>query len=108
MDVTTRNLLDTHTFIWFVEADQRLTSLARKEIETIDATNFVSIASIWEIAIKISRGRLELKTPFSKINEQLEVNFFEILPVSFKDTLLVSSLRSIMMIHLTGLSLRRL
>lgn len=60
------NLLDTHTFIWFVEGDAQVSAKARKAIEETGVENFVSIASLWEIAIKISLGKLEIKTPFQK------------------------------------------
>jgi len=61
------NLLDTHALIWFLDGDSNLSDNARKAIEDKDAINFVSIASLWEIAIKISLSKLELKTPFSEI-----------------------------------------
>ena len=86
------NLLDTHTFIWFVEGDSRLSEKARKAIEKEGAENFVSIASLWEIAIKISLGKLELKTPFSRILEETVKNGFKLLPISFEDTLALTNL----------------
>lgn len=86
------NLLDTHTFIWFIERDARLSENARKAIERNDVENFVSIASFWEIAIKISLGKLELKTPFSKILEEMAKNGFKQLPITFEDTLILSGL----------------
>lgn len=85
-------LLDTHTLIWFIGGNKELSETARQAIEGENATNFVSIASLWEIAIKMSLGKLELKTPFKQINSQLSENGFEILPVTFEDTLTVSTL----------------
>lgn len=46
-------LLDTHAFIWFAENDIHLPVSTREEIESADIV-FVSIASLWEIAIKLS------------------------------------------------------
>ena len=86
------NLLDTHTFIWFIEGDNQLSRLARKSIEKKGAVNFISIASLWEIAIKISLGKLELKTAFSKISEQILDNGFQILPVVLADTFILTEL----------------
>lgn len=86
------NLVDTHALIWFLNGDNDLTDNAKKAIEEKDAINFISIVSLWEIAIKISIGKLELKIPFAKISEQLENNGFQILPVTFEDTLLLSTL----------------
>ena len=86
------HLLDTHTLIWFLSGDKNLSSKARKAIETAGATNFVSIVSLWEIAIKISLDRLELKSPFERIEDEIFDNGFQILPLTFKDTLILSSL----------------
>lgn len=86
------NLLDTHTFIWFNEGDIQLSKDARKAIERDDVINFISIASLWEISIKISLGKLELKTPFSSISDQILKNGFQILPITFDDTLALSKL----------------
>lgn len=52
-------LLDTHTFIWFITDDNRLSSTAKEAIE-MDNPCFLSIASIWEMAIKVSLGKLVL------------------------------------------------
>ncbi len=87
-----KNLLDTHTFIWFVNGDSQLSDKARKAIEDKQAINFISIASLWEIAIKVSLGKLELNAPFASIEKQLQQNGFEILPLTFKDTLRLSEL----------------
>lgn len=65
---------------------------ARKAIERNDVVNFISIASLWEISIKISLGKLELKTPFSNISDQIFKNGFQILPITFEDTLTLTKL----------------
>lgn len=51
-------LLDTHSFIWFIEDHPSLTPRARKLIEDVANDVFLSIASIWEMAIKVSLGKL--------------------------------------------------
>ena len=94
------NLIDTHTLIWFLNGDTALSEKAKRSIEENDAVNFVSIASLWEIAIKISLRKLELKTPFATIAEQITNNGFQILPVTFADTLILSTF--ITVIHSTG------
>jgi len=85
-------LLDTHTFMWFVNGHDELSSLARKTIERKGTNNFVSIASLWEIAIKISIGKLKLKTPFAAIPQQIIDNGFQVLPIKFEDTFKLSTL----------------
>ena len=85
-------LLDTHTLIWFLNGDNSLTSKARKAIESDNATNFVSIASLWEISIKLSLDRLEIKLPFETISKEFDKNNFQLLPITFNDTLVLSKL----------------
>ena len=65
---------------------------ARKAIEETGAINFVSIASLWEIVIKISLGKLALKVPFITISEQIDSNGFQILPITFEDMLILLNL----------------
>jgi PIN domain nuclease of toxin-antitoxin system len=55
-----RLLLDTHAFLWFSADDPTLSGRARASIENPGHEKFLSVASIWEIAIKRSLGKLEL------------------------------------------------
>lgn len=59
MTPASRLLLDTHIFLWWRGEPSRLTSEVRSRIATADIV-FVSAASAWEAAIKVSLGRLEL------------------------------------------------
>jgi PIN domain nuclease of toxin-antitoxin system len=56
---TSRLLLDTHVFLWWRGEPSRLTAEAQESIASADVV-FVSVASAWEAAIKVSLGRLEL------------------------------------------------
>ena len=58
-------ILDTHTFLWFVNDDPRLGPRATALIEDLANTRFLSVASAWEIAIKMSLGKLVLAQPFA-------------------------------------------
>lgn len=60
------NLIDTHTFIWFIEGDKKLSKKAKEFISKKDVSTFISIASLWEIAVKISLGKL--KTSLQKFH----------------------------------------
>jgi len=53
-------LLDTHALIWLFEGDEHLGKNARTYIENPENTNFISIATFWEIAIKHSINKLEM------------------------------------------------
>jgi PIN domain nuclease of toxin-antitoxin system len=59
-------LLDTHAFLWFVSGDRRLGATARRALDHAKATPLLSVASVWELAIKSSLGRLELPEPLDQ------------------------------------------
>ena len=75
-------LLDTHTFLWFVAGEEKLSPKARTAIENPDNVKLVSMASFWEIAIKVSLGRLSLTQPFRHfLTSQMEINGFNQLQI---------------------------
>ena len=79
-----RLLLDTHTFLWFIEDSPQLSAPAKALIE--DSTNdvFLSMASVWEMAIKIGLGKLSISGPFDAyIPEQLRLNNIGLLDIAF-------------------------
>ena len=59
-------LLDTHALIWFVAGDRRLGRAARAAMEQEQARLHISAASVWEMAIKAARKRLELPHPVAR------------------------------------------
>jgi len=58
-------LLDTHTLIWWVEADPKLSRAAAEAIENADEGVVFSAASIWEIATKLRIGKLKMTRDLS-------------------------------------------
>ena len=83
-------LLDTHTLLWFVLGEAHLNAAARQLIE--DATNpkFVSPATYWEIAIKISIGKYALNETYETfIDRAIRQNGFFILPIEPRHTALL-------------------
>ena len=52
-----------NTFLWYATGDPRLSFKARELIERSSSQNLLSIASVWEIAIKVSTGKLTLSMP---------------------------------------------
>lgn len=85
-------LLDTHALIWFLDGDDRISVKVKREIENPENSKIVSIASIWEIAIKISLGKLRFSDGFNHFLNLLEENGFEILPITFEHAIVLSSL----------------
>lgn len=61
-----RLLLDTHAFLWFVFDDERLSETIAASITDPAIEKILSIASLWEIAIKVSLGKLELGTSLDR------------------------------------------
>ena len=60
-----RLLLDTHIFIWFFSGNSKLNKLGRKLIEEEKNEKLISLATIWEMAIKQSKGKLILGLPLT-------------------------------------------
>ena len=85
-------LLDTHAFLWFIDDNPRLSARAKGLLES-DADLLLSVASLWEISIKVSIGRLTLAQPYDIfIPQQLTNNAIEILPISSAHLGVVSTL----------------
>jgi len=88
-----RLLLDTHTFLWWVADDPRLSKKACEVIGNGKNQLFLSAASGWEIAIKAKLGRLQMPNdPERFIPEQMALNTIENLPVILSHALHVYTL----------------
>jgi PIN domain nuclease of toxin-antitoxin system len=75
-------LLDTNVFLWFIHGDKQLSQSFQSIIQDSNNELYISHASIWEIAIKFSLGKLTLKRPFKDlIPGLLEEYGFTILPI---------------------------
>jgi PIN domain nuclease of toxin-antitoxin system len=86
-------LLDTHIFIWWADAPDKLSSTALSALE--DETNdlVLSVASVWEIQIKSQLGKLKLSQPLKELVEsQQETNDLKILPVELPHVLALNAL----------------
>lgn len=77
-----RLLLDTHIFLWFLAGDERLRESARTLLVEPENEVLLSVASLWEIAIKVNLGKLTLDRPFEElIPEQLALLEIDRLPI---------------------------
>jgi len=78
-------LLDTHAFIWLSENDPNLPTKLREKIDSADKV-YLSIISLWEIAIKINIGKLSLRKNYQYIENELKLSDILLLPITFADT----------------------
>jgi PIN domain nuclease of toxin-antitoxin system len=85
-------LLDTHTFLWFTNESPQLSIDAKNLLES-DVDLLLSIASLWEIAIKVSIGKLTLPDEYDNfIPQQVSLNDIEILPIGMAHLAIVTNL----------------
>lgn len=80
-------LLDTHTLLWFYSGDSQLPDHIKEEIENTNNQCFLSIASVWEITIKLGTGKLELDNSLNELFQFITRNQIEILPIEFNHLL---------------------
>jgi len=74
-------LLDTHAILWFFSDDEKLSVAARKNITNVSNDIYVSIASAWEIAIKISLGKLKVEGGIEKYFSAVRDSGFFTFPI---------------------------
>ncbi len=86
-------LLDTHTFLWWITNDPRLSERARQIMADPGNELLLSAASGWEIAIKARLGKLKLPDDLQGfVVEQLRINAVQVLPVQMAHALHVVAL----------------
>ena len=77
-----KTLLDTNAFLWLITGDERLSETAKKIFLDQGNSLFFSAASLWEICIKKSLGKLSLKSGWLKaIQDEMKVNAIQWLPI---------------------------
>ncbi len=85
-------LLDTHTFLWFINDSPELSNPVADLLES-DVDLLLSMASLWEIAIKVSLNKLTLPDDYERfIPQQITLNNIEILTITFEHLTVVSRL----------------
>ncbi len=88
-----RVLLDTHSFLWFIGGSANLSRVARALIENDAYQPLLSMASLWEMAIKVSIGKLCLGQPLATlVPEQMRLNGVQFLPIEVTHVVAVADL----------------
>ena len=86
-------LLDTHTLLWFLQGDKKLSDKARQFIDNPSNEKFLSVVSLWEIAVKVSLGKLALGKSFERLfPEQLHFNRIQILDITVDSLIKLTTL----------------
>ena len=86
-------LLDTHIFLWFVGGDPALSVGSRAAIENTENERLLSVASVWEMAIKVSLGKLTLPGDFgSFVATQMADNDIGLLGIEMAHTNIVAGM----------------
>lgn len=76
-------LLDTHTFIWWTIQKARLSAAALAAMQNQQNELLLSIASLWEMQLKIQLGKLHFNLPLPQlIEDQQRVNGLQLLPIA--------------------------
>ena len=87
-----RYLIDTHTFLWFTEGSALLSPKAMELMQDENNEIFLSMASLWEISIKVGLGKLEIIGGYQNIMIDIVGNDISILPIDYAHTLVQSEL----------------
>ena len=86
-------LLDTHIFIWWADQPEKLSTAALSALEDEANELLLSVASVWEMQIKIQLGKLKLSLPLKElIKSQQETNELTVLPVELTHVLALDAL----------------
>ena len=86
-------LLDTHTFIWWDSAPEKLSKRVLNLCENRSNILMLSVASVWEMQIKLQLGKLKLDIPLRiLIENQQQKNDLKILSINLEHTLALDEL----------------
>jgi PIN domain nuclease of toxin-antitoxin system len=86
-------LLDTHAFLWLVEGSPNLSQAAQAALTDPLNELFLSVASAWEMAIKISNGKLRLSEPLDRFIAKWTATYLlEQVPIQMTHAVAVAAL----------------
>lgn len=78
-------LIDTHILIWYIAGNPSLNPAMIDLLEATENDLSISVASLWEIAIKVGKGKLDLGIEFHELEGILDRLNIKILPILFGD-----------------------
>ena len=80
-------IIDTHTYICYINGDNRLSPKAFEIVDDRRNDIFISSASIWELSIKIKLGKLKIISNFENIEHDLRDLHISVLYIAMNDIL---------------------
>src|SRR5260370_28455839 len=88
-----KGLVDTHTFIWALLHDHRVTAKAKQILRSDEHELVFSLVSLWEIAIKIKTGRLNaIGSSVAYIRDEMDAYSMQLLPIRYQHILQLEAL----------------
>ena len=78
-------LIDTHILIWYIAGNPKLNSTMTDLLEPTENDISISVASLWEIAIKVGKGKLDLGIEFHELEAILDQLNIQVIPILFSD-----------------------
>ena len=91
-----RLLLDTQSFIWWMEENSRLAEPAMTAIADRENDVFLSVVSSWELALLVQRQRIQIPAPLPEyVRSRVASNSLQVLPVTLPHTFAVFDLPAI-------------
>ncbi len=85
-------LADTHALLWYVREPERVSRKAWALLESPEEPVFFSMASVWEIAIKLSLGKLKIDATVGEFVQAQVRNGFQLLPIQVQHVARVAEL----------------
>ena len=86
-------LLDTHAFLWLASDSSKLSPKVQRLISDDDNALYMSVASLWEMSIKLSLGKLQIGKPLTiLVSEQQQANHIQLLAIQPSHALAVQEL----------------
>ena len=78
-------LLDTHTFLWFVNDNPKLSNHLKDLIEDADNVSYLSVASLWEMSIKFNLGKLTLDPNYEEfVDREVTTSTIQLLNIKLE------------------------
>ena len=85
-------LLDTHTLLWYLDGSSSLPDHVRSRIDELTASVFVSAASVWELSIKVGKGKIVLGIDLDELCRRFIDVGWQILPIGAAEAAMAGTL----------------